>query len=268
METVLGQAQEKSKKIRPDAIPNVRAAGFAIAGIREKENADFSIRQDVHMQRSDTPEHLRKYRKSHANEPGKIQRHWGMAEDAPKQPLSHSFGKTSHGSEHVDQVMQAQHLVGLADKFNQIKENQYASQKREPLGQSYSRGYQWPQQANDPEFRFGVGSSGQGSAKEMLYPERGAAVASDGASQSLYRKTHGNFAPGEQRRRDYEWKVDPTQHAFGYAEKRVLNGAALALQSERQEEQYPKTTIVLKTVEDHKAVASDHLGRSKNLGQG
>jgi hypothetical protein len=34
------------------------------------------------------------------------------------------------------------------------------------------------------------------------------------------------------------------------------------------EEEYPKTTIVLKTVEDHKAVTSDLLGKSKNLGQG
>jgi len=47
-----------------------------------------------------------------------------------------------------------------------------------------------------------------------------------------------------------------------------LNGAALALHNERHEEQFPKTVIVQKTVEDHKAVASDILGGSKNLGQG
>jgi hypothetical protein len=48
----------------------------------------------------------------------------------------------------------------------------------------------------------------------------------------------------------------------------VLNGAAAALHSERPEEAYPKTTIVQKVVEDHKAVGSDILGTSKNLGQG
>uniref|UniRef100_A0A7S3FSN4 EFHB C-terminal EF-hand domain-containing protein n=1 Tax=Strombidium rassoulzadegani TaxID=1082188 RepID=A0A7S3FSN4_9SPIT len=84
----------------------------------------------------------------------------------------------------------------------------------------------------------------------------------------MYRKTHGNFAPGEQKKRDYEWKFEPNDHVFGYAEKKVLNGAAMALQSERLEEQYPKTTIVMKTVEDHKAVTSDLLSKSKNLGQG
>lgn len=47
-----------------------------------------------------------------------------------------------------------------------------------------------------------------------------------------------------------------------------MNGAAAALHNERLEEQYPKTTIVQKVVEDHKAVATDILGISKNLGQG
>lgn len=48
----------------------------------------------------------------------------------------------------------------------------------------------------------------------------------------------------------------------------MLNGAALALTQERGEEQFPKTTIVKKTVEDHKAVTNDILGAAKNLGQG
>jgi len=37
----------------------------------------------------------------------------------------------------------------------------------------------------------------------------------------------------------------------------VLNGAALAIHNERLEEQFPKTVIVKKTVEDHKAVSGD-----------
>jgi hypothetical protein len=42
----------------------------------------------------------------------------------------------------------------------------------------------------------------------------------------------------------------------------------MALHNERLEEDFPKTIIVKKTVEDHKAVANDMLGMSKNLGQG
>jgi len=39
-------------------------------------------------------------------------------------------------------------------------------------------------------------------------------------------------------------------HAFGYGEKRLLNGAARAIMPERIEESFPKTVIVKKIVED------------------
>ena len=41
----------------------------------------------------------------------------------------------------------------------------------------------------------------------------------------------------------------------GHGEAKLLNGAAMALQSERYESSFPKTVIVKKTVEDHKSVA-------------
>jgi hypothetical protein len=40
--------------------------------------------------------------------------------------------------------------------------------------------------------------------------------------KQMYKKTHGNWAPGEQRRRDYVWDQDKfgdvANHAFGYGE--------------------------------------------------
>ena len=96
----------------------------------------------------------------------------------------------------------------------------------------------------------------------------GAFIQDDPEVHTMYKKTHGNYAPGEQKDRNYNWKINPNEHCFGYAEKKVLNGAANALHNERLEEDYPKTTIVKKTVEDHYAVANDMLGKSKNLGQG
>mmetsp|Transcript_9655 Transcript_9655/g.14692 ORF Transcript_9655/g.14692 Transcript_9655/m.14692 type:complete len:249 (+) Transcript_9655:320-1066(+) len=164
-------------------------------------------------------------------------------------------------------MIKAQNLEGLADKFNEIKEGKYASHQREPLGQGFSRGYEWPEKTENGQIKFGVPSTGLENAKDILYPQRGGHNEPSEVS-SLYRKTHGNFAPGEQKKREYEWKVDPNEHRFGYAEKKVFNGAALALHSERHEEAFPKTIIVKKTVEDHKGVANDILGVSKNLGQG
>ena len=47
----------------------------------------------------------------------------------------------------------------MKDKFNDIKEAQYASNVREPLGKGYSRDYQWPDKiSSNDKFAFGVGS--------------------------------------------------------------------------------------------------------------
>jgi len=121
MSTVLGLS---SRFTRPDPIPKIRAAGHQIAGVSE-EAADYSIRQDVHLGSGvpGTPEHLKKFRKSHVNQPGQIQRHYGVAEDPLHFPPNYSYGKESFGSEHVSNVMKAQSLSGLQDKFNDIKEN-------------------------------------------------------------------------------------------------------------------------------------------------
>jgi hypothetical protein len=71
----------------------------------------------------------------------------------------------------------------------------------------------------------------------------------------MYRKTHGNFGPGEQRSRDYKWTVPKDSFRFGYGEEKQINGAAKSLHMERAEGTFPKTVIVKKTVEDHKAVS-------------
>lgn len=119
-----------------DPTPKLSAAGHQIVGVRERENADFNIRQDVHLPANEpsTPDTLKKYRKSHVNEPGKIQKHWGLADDPKAFPDNYSYGKPTYTSEHVSNVIKAQNLSGLADKFNDIKEDKYASHKREPLG--------------------------------------------------------------------------------------------------------------------------------------
>ena len=73
------------------------------------------------------------------NEPGKIQKHWGVAEDPKHFPDGYSYGKSTYASAHVSDVIKAQNIAGLADKFNDIKEDKYASHNREPLGKGFSR---------------------------------------------------------------------------------------------------------------------------------
>lgn len=49
-----------------------------------------------------------------------------------------------------------------------------------------------------------------------------------------------------QRKRDYQWTVDPVSHEFGYSENKLLNGVAKSIHHERIEEAFPKTVIVKK----------------------
>ena len=198
-----------------------------------------------------TPEHIKKYRKSFQNQPGLKQIHPGMINDAINVPGNHAFGKKTYGSEHVNEVIKAQNMVGLADKFNDIKETKYASMMKEPLGVGYSRGYEWPDKVkqNGDSHKFGLPTISSENAKEIVYPVGGEKEEKAEIAR-MYNKTHGTFAPGEQRTRAYQWSVDKTQHRFGYGEQRLLNGAAMSVNNERYGGGFPKTVIVKKTVED------------------
>ena len=208
----------------------------------------------MHYSAPDTPPHIKKYRKSFNNQPGIKQKHYGLVDD--QIPVD-TFGKKTYGSEHVEEVIKAQNLAGLADYNNDLKEGKYQSHIREPLGKSYQRNYNYPDQVKNQDFQFGVPTGESESAKDVLYP-------SDGHREGKRRVND----PGQQKDRTYNWNIDKTKHKFGYAEQKVLNGAAHSLHPERLGSGFPKTVIVKKTVEDFKQVAHDILGKPKNLGQG
>jgi hypothetical protein len=92
-------------------------------------------------------------------------------------------------------VIKAQNFSGLADKFNDTLESKYDSVKREPLGKSYTRNYNWPEQAQGPH-AFGLPSKDCINAKELLYPVGGAAPESNEHAE-MYKRTHSNYFPGE-----------------------------------------------------------------------
>jgi hypothetical protein len=89
-------------------------------------------------------------------------------------------------------------LNGLADKFNDAKEGKYASAVREPLGLSYQRVYQWPDQVKQAgdKHSFGVPTGVSMNAKDVLYPS-GGAMEEKNETSKMYQRTHGNFGPGE-----------------------------------------------------------------------
>ena len=74
-----------------------------------------------------------------------MQIHPGLWDDKPKVNEGFSFGRKTQGGDHVSNVIKAQNLQGLAERFNDIKEGAYASQIKEPLAKGYERGYNWPE---------------------------------------------------------------------------------------------------------------------------
>ena len=200
MNTASGQ-MTSTAKVRADPVPKIRAAGHVIA--TGGHNADMSIRQDMYGNEVrgniGTPPNIRKYRKTNNMEPGQIMVHPGLQEGQPNIDRNrHAFGRKTQATDPVDVVIKAQNLNGLADKFNDAKEGKYASAVREPLGQSYQRGYNWPKQVaqNQGAHSFGVPTGVSMSAKDVLYPA-GGAMEEKNETSKMYQRTHGNFGPGE-----------------------------------------------------------------------
>jgi EF-hand domain-containing family member B len=126
-------------------------------------------------------------------------------------------------SDHVDTVIKSQNLNGLADKFNDTLEGQYESNKREPLGTSYTRKYDWPAAAENGRTTFGLPTKDIINAKDILYPAGGATEERFEHAQ-MYKRTHSNYYPGEQRVREYDWQTNPSingkpeSYSFGFGE--------------------------------------------------
>lgn len=120
---------------RIDPIPNIRAAGRIIA--MGDDGTHAALQHTGGQGGPGTPDHIKKYRKSFQNQPGTKQLHPGMVDDGVPVGDSHKFGRKTAASEQVGDVIKAQNLRGLADKFNDIKEGKYASQLKEPLATGF-----------------------------------------------------------------------------------------------------------------------------------
>ena len=141
-------------KIRSDPIPKIQNAGKVIA--TGGTTVDHSVRPGVYPHYNPgnlgTPDHTKKYRKSTNILPGQIVVHPGLQNGQPDLPPGYTFGKKTLFSDPVKDVVKAQNLVGLAAQFHEVKERQYGSNVREPLGMGYSRGYVWPEKVKDQAF--------------------------------------------------------------------------------------------------------------------
>lgn len=256
-----------------DTSPHIRPAG-KVTDV-SNEGAQFCLSMG---ERPSTPPEIKKYRQSTIHEPGKIVKHYGLADDPVKQgPFGYVAQQIGEGTqESVNQVMKSYPMSDLMIWEREQREQVYESARRDPLGKSMVRGHKIPESVDtfgskiDAKFK-----DKNPEAKSLIYPvgtELDENVPLPDGSDAdklhdLYVRTHGNYAPGEQRRRGYNWDAagfTPDAHVFGITEKTpYYNGVAKALTQNTEQE----TKLIPRAVSDFKLANTQSLGQSKNLGQ-
>lgn len=176
------------------------------------------------------------------------------------------------------------------ERINTIKaEKVYKQQNREPLGHIPDRGYILPEKYTVGKIEldltlfvlwcnafpflfagqqaFGIKSAGSlEPAKGLIFPSN---IDETVAGADLYKRSHGSYAPGEQRRRGYDWNINPETTRFGSKGDTIaFNGVSKNIADVLNGSANTKNNTVVNTkkVEDFRNMA-DVLGQSKNLGQ-
>jgi len=113
----------------------------------------------IQQPRTQTPEKIKKFRKSLKEIPGVKQIHPGIYND-PKDWEEMIHGVKTAESDHVNQCIVGNNLSGIKHFVNNIYESKYERNNREPLGKSIIRNYKFPERLKEEEFRFGVPTTG------------------------------------------------------------------------------------------------------------
>lgn len=211
-----------------------------------------------------TPEEVRRYRKSYFSEPGSRVAHPGLINDLKQIDPLRKFGVVTNSSQHVPDVLPN----APNSEYQRIaltkSEATYASQRREPLGKTYSRGRVLPAHMQKSEFAFGISGTFGESAKELLYPTKCLNTKHD---EALYIRSHGSVGPGQQKNRDYQWentKIDPTKHRFGNKTGGEPGLGASTCLNPEMDESIPYSAVSLQQVEDMRSTY-DQLGKPRHL---
>lgn len=114
-------------------------------------------------------------------------------------------------------------------------------------------------------------------AKDLIFPRQPPPPATTASSElyddelarELYKRSHHSYAPGEQRRRGYNWKTPPEEIRFGRrGESIAFNGVSANIHDVLFDSSSLTATAVVnpKEVEDFRNMGHI-LGQSRNLGQ-
>jgi len=214
-----------------------------------------------------TPPEVRKYRKSSYLEPGARFKHYGIVDDLKTMNLeSKTFGEYSDPGEATAQELINHKKLTQLQKIDLDKaEKVYKGTSREPLGKTYDRKVVLPEKHTKYGVPFGVTSkSSSEPAKEIIWPQMTDDML---AGEDLYRRSHGTWAAGEQKRRDYNWPLDPQTYRFGEKGDTIaLNGVSKNVYDILHGAGDVPSCVNTKRVEDFRNM-TNILGQTRNLGQ-
>jgi len=268
---MIGQGRLGRKAFQNDTAPYIRPAGIVTK--IDGEGAKACLTQPLDTEHPSTPPHIKKYRQSTVHEPGKIVRHQGLADD-PVQ--AGPFGMTTVAGDDVVGLIRTYPQSELMQWRLERQEDVYESSKREPLGKSYMRGHKLPEGlGGEKPFGTIIGAmelNAHPKSKDLIYPT---GLDEDGPgtdTHARYVKTHGDYGPGEQRDRNYDWEkagVDPKTFQFGMVDKNgAPGGVGKALNPTTYEDYKDTAKIVARNIEEFKITSHVELGKSRNLGLG
>jgi len=238
----------------------------AAGKVRERGELESTAACIKFEERPPTPDRIKPYRGPNQQEPGRTFKHFGTARDPEPDGV---FGVATR----PDPEEGVQHALnqGPQDELGRFRQEQaervYASNKREPLGKAFQRGHVLPDGLGT-QVPFGVPVrarelEAEGQVKATM---RGSGQEEDPEARELYKRTHGDYEPGEQRTRGYDWGGrDPRGMVFGRPPAphdgaevaRVLAHAGAG-----------GLAVVPATLADFKATHDDTLGAPRSLGYG
>lgn len=244
-----------------DLFPNYKPAGAQT--LFQDSNTEKCLK--TMAPRNETPPHIKKYRKSYKTQAGVKILHYGVADD--QGPVeNHIYGKKTLYSDHVNEVLTNPNQ-GIKELVQDIKEQKYASKIKEPLGKTFERKYNFPNETQQTAFKYGVPTKfSEYTAKEVIFPSDREILEKE-ENRKQYIKSHGWYEAGEQKDRGYNWPVDKNEFRFGKKEALIPNEAYYILNPDDSKNTFPQTKIVQKNLDDYKNFKDEPLGKPKNLGQ-
>ena len=182
-------------------------------------------------------------------------------------PADHVYGVSTKAPVLGEDVIQPdKNKSYLERRIEEVREEQYASVKAEPLGTTMHRkGHTVPDQA------FGMQSDKSEEAKRLIFPVD---TFVDEDKEAVYQKTHGNYAPGQQRPSSYDWSrvgekgdaASPNDHVFGLKPSLEVDGVAKSMNIDENTGQVAKTKIVAVRQGQYKEKTKKPLGQVRPKG--